>query len=231
MGTFQHFNGLGAYLTIALPIAYCYWRSLRSFNSLILFCVITLGLVTTYSRGALIGGIIGIYYVYTLTSKKKLTVILSMFLGTVVLLFLWNEIVTYYSHTQNYTIREYTWLIALKEALSQPIKLLYGFGPFYFREKLLGMYGTMTNLHSGQLQIILELGIIGFLILLSLFKDALKNASKYKTNPSIVSITGGLIAFFIQQLFDNSFFGNTGILWFSLLAIVFTIKENNIFKE
>ena len=64
-----------------------------------------------------------------------------------------------------------------------------------------------------------------------MFKEALVTANKYKSNLAIVSITGGLIAFFIHQLFDNSYFGETGILWFVLLAIVFNLKKTDIFQK
>lgn len=228
-GTFEHFNGLGAYLAIALPISYGYWKSDPSIKSILILTIITIGVITTFSRGALIGSILGIIYIYVLSSKNKLKIFLLIVLVVAAIIFLWGILVSYYQKTQNFTIREYTWSFALSSALQNPLKLLYGYGPFYFREKLLGLGGTITNLHSGQLQILLELGIIGFLIFISLFKYALVITSKYKNNLAIVSITGGMIAFFVHQIFDNSFFGNTGILWFTLLALVFTIKENNIF--
>ena len=59
-GTYEHFNGLGAYLAIALPIAYGYYKSDKTTLRLVVLGVLFLGLVTTFSRGALIGSIIGI---------------------------------------------------------------------------------------------------------------------------------------------------------------------------
>lgn len=229
-GTFEQFNGLGSYLALSLPIAYGYWKATHSKKKLILMSIIALGLISTFSRGSLIGALLGLYYIFFLSTKRKLRFfILTVTLSVIILFFLSSAIVSYYQATQNFTIREYTWVFAFNKALTQPVKLLYGFGPFYFKEKLLGLYGTITNLHSGQIQILLELGVIGFTLFMSLFIDVIKVASKYKNNFAVVSITGGLIAFFISQLFDNAFFGYNGILWFSLLAIIFKIRENNIF--
>lgn len=229
-GTFEHFNGLASYLALSIPIIYGYWKSNKNKTRLILLLVVAFGLIITFSRGSLIGTLVGVYFVFLIKSKRKSTLITFTGIGIIILAMLLSSIlVNYYQSTQNFTIREYTWAFALSEALNQPIKLIYGFGPFYFHEKFLGMAGTISNLHSGQLQILLEEGLIGFMLFIMLFISTIKKAIRYKENIAIVSITGGLIAFFSSQLFDNAYFGYTGILWFSLLAIVFTIKDENIF--
>lgn len=229
-GTYEHFNGLGAYLAIALPISYGYYKSVHSLKTIFIFVIISLGVITTFSRGALLGAFTGLFFIIVLSAKKKFNIFLLSGIIFIGLFFLWGVIVSYSQTTQNYSIRVYTWAVAFNTALENPFKLIYGYGPFYFREKLLGLYGTITNLHSGQLQILLELGIIGFLIFISLFRDAMKIASIYRKNIASVSITAGLLAFFVHQIFDNSYFGNTGILWFALLVIIFTIKNENIFQ-
>ena len=227
-GTFEHFNGLGAYLALSFPIAYGYWKETSKKLALFLLIIIGLGIITTYSRGALLGSLIGIIYVIYLTSKKRINIIIFAAMFILFIPILWGGIIEYYNISQNYTSRLNTWFIAYNQAITNPIKMIYGYGPFYFKEKILGLYGTLTNLHSGHLQILLELGIIGFILFITLFLKAMRLSNSYKGNISIVSITGGLLAFFVHQIFDNSFFGNTGILWFSLLGIIFSIKNQSI---
>ena len=229
-GTYDHFNGLASYLALAVPISYGIWKTKPTKLKYIILAIITFGLITTYSRGSLIGSILGIYFILFIKAKKKsVFIIVTAIIAVMLVILLSTAIMSYYQSTQNFSIREYTWIFTIQEAMNQPIKLIYGFGPFYFHEKFLGMAGTITNLHSGQLQIFLEEGAIGFLLFMLLFINAIKRAFRYKNNIAIVSITGGLIAFFVSQLFDNAYFGNTGILWFSFLAIVFSIGEENIF--
>jgi len=229
-GTYEQFNGLASYLALAVPISYGIWKTKPTKLKYIILAIITLGLITTFSRGSLIGTILGIYFILFIKAKKKnIFIIVTVITAVMLVILLSSAVMSYYQSTENFSIREYTWIFAFQEAMNQPIKLIYGFGPFYFHEKVLGMAGTITNLHSGQLQIFLEEGAIGFLLFMLLFIRAIKRAFRYKDNIAIVSITGGLIAFFVSQLFDNAYFGNTGILWFSFLAIVFSIGEDNVF--
>ena len=229
-GTFEQFNGLASYLALALPIAYGLWKVRHTKKARWLMIFIALGLITTYSRGSLIGAILGLYFVIYITSPKKKLIFWVSVLGIITLFILSSAIIAYYRATQNFSVREYTWIFTAEVALEQPVKLIYGYGPFYFRDKFLGLYGTVSNLHSGQLQIFLDLGAVGFILFISLFVRTLKIAKKFKDNLSIVAIVGGLVAFFISQLFDNAFFGETGVLWFSILAIVFSIKDYNLFQ-
>ena len=58
-GTFGHFNGLGGLLSLTFPIFFGYWYcNKKNLIRIILLSITFLGLITTYSRGALIGTLV-----------------------------------------------------------------------------------------------------------------------------------------------------------------------------
>ena len=82
--------------------------------------------------------------------------------------------------------------------------------------------GVLTSLHSGQLQLLFELGIVGFLLyfyhIISTYKIVTKRNDIYS-----VSVFGGVISFLCHQLFDNSLFSLTGVV---MLVLVTLLKYN-----
>ncbi len=184
------------------------------------------GVVVTYSRGGLLGSLFGLFFIHYIIARKKIKILLVIFLSIISGFFWWDIISNYYSQTGNISFRYNTWLLAINYVLSYPIDLISGFGPYFFRNMLANYYGKITDLHSGQLQILLELGIVGYTFFILMIKSAIQNALMDKSNIINISIVGSLISFLVHQLFDNSFFGNTGIVWFSLLAL-FTFEKNS----
>ena len=222
-GTFEHFNGLGALFSLTFPILFGFWYSNKKQPIRVILLIVTvLGLLSTFSRGALLGSIIACYSIIALNSKfKKTTFIICLFLITTIVFFLKNNIEAYLSNSLNLGIRIDTWQLAIHDFRIKPLRILFGYGNFYFhKEVLIGEKGVLSSLHSGWLQIVLEQGMLGsilfFIPVVKIFKEVL---SKEK-NLFVLSIMGGIIGFLIHQLFDNAMFGSLAFLMFSLIGIL-----------
>ena len=229
-GTFEHFNGLGGLLSLTFPIFFGFWYSNKKKILRIILMIITfLGLITTYSRGALIGVIFAFSFFFLFFSKfsRKKKFAISLFLIFILIAFLSNDIENYYYSTQNFTIRMDTWKIALNYAANNPLKLIFGYGVFFFRDNILGFKNIPQNIHSGQLEIFLELGIVGFILFCKFYFQIIIQALKFRNNIVILSFSAGLISFFIHQLVENSFFGFLGILMACLLGLLKSLMKSD----
>ena len=229
-GTFEHFNGLGGLLSLTFPIFFGFWYSnKRKILRTMLLIITFLGLVTTYSRGALIGVLltflIFFFFFSTLTIKKKF--IISIFIIILLVVFLSNDIENYYLSTGNFAIRKEIWEIVFDYAINNPLNLIFGYGIFFFRDNILGFGGLPKDIHSGQLEILVELGIVGIIIFCKFFFQVISQALKYRDNILTLSIAGGLLSFFFHQLFDNSILGYLGILMIALLGILKFVLNND----
>ncbi len=226
-GTFEHFNGLGGLLSLVFPYIFGWWYSKKNNSRLFIMLIVFGGLFMTYSRGALIGSIVGIFYIiYMSPNRNKNIWKMIVFISIIVIFVFWNVINDYYNATENYSVRDYAWTVATSIALENPSKLLWGYGMYYFQNNVMGFYGTITSLHSGQLQIFLELGLIGIMLFLISFWEAIKNSITDKNILSI-SLAGGVLSFFTHQLFDNSMFNEIAVVYFIFIGI---IKKNHIDK-
>jgi len=232
-GTFEHFNGLGALCALTVPIFFGYWyANKREFTRFFILIGIILGLISTFSRGALLGSIIACYSIIVFNSKfKKITFTINMFLIAILVLFLKNNLEAYFSISSNLNSRIDTWVFAIQDFKFNPLRILFGYGYNYFhKEILIGEKGVLSNLHSGLLQILMEQGVLGFLLffipLMKIFKELLSN----KKNLFVLSIIGGIIGFLIHQFFDNAMFGSMAFLMFSLIGILKYYENNNLDK-
>jgi O-antigen ligase len=229
-GTFQHFNGLGSVLALALPVAFGWWlqRIASPWRALVAL-VITVGIVTTYSRGALVGAIAGCLLVLGL-QKRQSRRVLGFLLGcaaVVVLLLALNTVSQYYQATQNVTVRVNTWERAVTSAQQAPSNLIFGFGFWHFQEAVLSTgdlttarrTGIMAGLHSGLLQLLLEFGVVGaVLFILWVFAAFRSGLGSSRTWVSVACL-GGVLAFITHQSVDSWFFEFPGVLMVMLLAL------------
>ena len=232
-GTFEHFNGLGALFSLTVPILFGFWYSNKNEPiRLFLLIVTVLGLICTFSRGALLGSIIACYSIIALNSKfKKTTFMICVFLLTILVFFLKNNIEVYFSNSLNLNSRIDTWLLAIQEFRFNPLRILFGYGNLYFhKEVLINEKGVLSNLHSGLLQILLEQGILGFLLFILPLIKIFKGVLSQKKNLFVLSIMGGIIGFLIHQLFDNAMFGSLAFLMFSFIGILKYYESNNLDK-
>ena len=121
-------------------------------------------------------------------------------------------------------MRKEIWRIVWNYAINNPLNLIFGYGIFFFRDNILGFGGIPKDIHSGQLEILVELGIFGIILFSKFFIQSIFQVIKNRENILKLSILGGLISFFIHQLFDNSIFGYLGI--FNGL-LIWNIKKSN----
>jgi hypothetical protein len=220
-GTFEHFNGLGALLALTFPVFFGFWRANKTYLRFVIMCILFLGIVTTYSRGALLGAIIGTSFIIIFDSKlPKLKALALLSVGIMVLLFSLNVFQTYIQSTGNISSRYDSWMVSIDYALKNSKRLIFGFGIFFFREEVLGTGPTLSNLHSGQLQILLELGLLGFCIFMTCFINMFFKFFKSERNLFAMSMLAGIFSFFVHQLFDNAMFGPLGTLMFCFFAIL-----------
>jgi hypothetical protein len=221
-GTFEHFNGLGGLLSLTFPIFFGFWRAKRkSILRLWLMCVVFLGLFTTYSRGALLGAMIGSLFVFVLDSDVSSFKSLIVSLASIILVFIFLGTLQLYIHsTGNITSRVNTWFYAINYALQDPGRIIFGYGVYFFKKETLGIGPTLTNIHSGQLQILLELGIFGFSLFMLYLCKMFLLFLRVKRDLFKISLVAGVLGFFIHQFFDNALFGLLGIVMCCFLAIL-----------
>ena len=230
-GTFEHFNALGALFSLTVPILFGFWYANKKEPiRLFLFIVTALGLISTFSRGALLGTIIACYSIIALNSKfKKATFIIWVFIIAAVVFFLKNNIENYFSNSLNINIRINTWVLAIHDFKFNPLRILFGYGNFYFyKEVLINEKGVLSRLHSGWLQILLEQGIIGFFVFFVPIIKIISGILSQKKNLFVLSFMGGIIGFLIHQLFDNAIFGSLAFLMFSFIGILKYYENNNM---
>jgi O-antigen ligase len=229
-GTFHHFNGLGSVLALALPLAFGWWlQRLASPWRIVVTLLITIGLVTTYSRGALAGALIGCLFVMAFQRRpsRRVLGLLVGCVGAVVLLLALNTAAQYYETTQNVTVRVSTWEVAVNSADRAPSNLILGFGYGHFQETVLSTgdletarrSGTMAGVHSGPLQLFLEFGVVGVILfvlwLLAVFRSGLGPRRTWLS----IACLGGVLAFLCHQSLDAWFFEYPGTLMVVLLAL------------
>ncbi len=228
-GTFSHPNGLGGLLSLTFPIFFGYWYSNKRKKSRIFLLIITfLGLFTTYSRGALIGVMFtsSFFFLFFSNFSKRIKVSVALLIIFLFAVFLSNDIENYYMSTQNFTIRLDIWGIVLNYVTNNPFKILVGYGIFFFRDNVLGFGGIPKDVHSGQLEILIELGIIGFVLFCKFYFQIISQALKFRNNFLILSLSAGLMSFFVHQLVENQFFGYLGILTACLLGVLISVMKD-----
>jgi hypothetical protein len=229
-GTFHHFNGLGSVLALALPVAFGWWlQRLASPWRALVTLLITVGIVTTYSRGALAGAIVGCLFVMAFQrrhSRRVLGLLLGC-AGVVILLLALSTAAQYYEATQNVTVRVSTWELAVTNAERAPSNLVFGFGYGHFQEEVLSTgdlatarrSGTMAGVHSGPLQLLLEFGVVGVVLFILWLVAVFRSGIGARRTWLSVACLGGVIAFLCHQSLDSWFFEYPGILMVILLAL------------
>lgn len=222
-GTYEHFNGVAALFALLFPVAGGFWLTQRKLNRFLLVLIIFLGIFFSYSRGALIGAFVGTMFVYfyCFAKDRKRTLKIMVICSIFVLVFMGVEILdTYFESTQNLTSRQMVWDVAWTYALENPGNLLFGFGFEFFSSFLQSTYTAsgLFSLHSALLQLLLELGILGFFLFFT-FVFKLAGRAVASRNPVAISLMGGSIAFLIHQLFDNSLFRYNGVLMIAFAGI------------
>ena len=116
-------------------------------------------------------------------------------------------------------IRQSTWLASITYALRHPLRLIPGFGLSYFSENVIGVTGTATRLHNGPLTVLLEAGVIGLVLLVMGIRMGFTTRPVMSRDLAL-GLKGGMAAFLVHQLFDNSFFDVNGVLFWGFVAVL-----------
>ncbi len=228
-GTFSHFNALSALLALTTTIAFGYWLSSHSsVRRLGLFVLLAAGLVSTYSRGATLGAVAGCVLVFLGKDlQRRVGVILvSLLCVAISLLAVSGVVSSYFAQTGNLGMREALWREAFTAMRSDPSKVGIGFGYTYFQYRVSSSQTTSdpsavgSPMHSAPLQVLLELGIIGeVLLIMILLKLVIPNLGGERGG-LVLALAAGAVAFMIQQLADNNLFAYGGTLLFLVLGLL-----------
>lgn len=216
-GTFEHFNGLGNFLLLVFLVAAGKWVETRQLKDLIIGLFLLIGIYCTFSRGALLGAIIGSLYLFFKLEKRKRVKWAFVIFAMLVLAMLSNSLGKYLATSENAMVRFITWTYSIDQALKDPSQLLFGYGLFHFRDVVLEG-SAMTNLHSSYLQIFLEFGAVGFF----LYSAAIVQIIRYSLMAKSIHTYGLIIliiGFTVSQLVENSLFGYAGTLFYVMIAL------------
>lgn len=222
-GTFEHFNALGALMCLATPLAFAVWQNRRSVARGLLLLVISAGLICSFSRGALLGALVGVAVLHlrapnTVLPRRVRVPLFAVFV-IIVLALTFSAVSDYVDATANTSARVEAWSVAMTHVLSDPMKLLVGAGHGFFGQGYLAERGAVASLHSAPVQVLAETGIIGFALLSFAILGASRRAyrSRRPTDLAAATAVGSML---LHQLFDNALFGIQGVLAFGLLAII-----------
>ena len=132
-------------------------------------------------------------------------------------------VIHYYDATQNVSSRLITWRYAMDIWLSHPEWIPFGSGFGAFQQRLLVGGGstpalTLTALHSGYLQVLLELGVSGACLLAWFLITTARPHLARRGTEWQVAVLGAVIAFLASQVVDNALFAVTGTCAFALIA-------------
>jgi hypothetical protein len=222
-GTFNHFNSLGALLSLSTPVLVGYWldrpgRWLRAVGA-----VIAVGAtIATFSRGGLAGVAAGVLILATQRASAGRRTIRYAVIGASVAAVgyaMADQLSRYWSATSNVGIRERTWTIAADVAMRDPWRLALGYGLGFFREDVVGGVGAVVRLHSAPLQIALETGAVGVIVAIWMVVETWRRMAR-SASVLQLGVAAGVIGFFVHQVVDNALLDYPGILLAALLGIL-----------
>ncbi|WP_338236632.1 O-antigen ligase family protein [Persicobacter diffluens] len=222
-GTFRHFNALGSFLVVVFPIAYALWYESRKRLALFALVAIFLGIVFTFSRGALIGTFLMytiLYFSFTKDRWMKMGLIVAG--GLIILASIAPLLISYANETGNATIRFNTWMEMWKHAKTDYRMLVFGWGENYFRDRVLNWgHGVwiMNNTHNTFFQTLLENGVVGFLIFGIAIGQFIFKAIRFKNIWAYAGIAM-IVGFAFSQFFEHTFYGFVGTIFFAVLGFL-----------
>ncbi len=227
-GTFEHFNLYAAFLTFGVPLAFALCRARSTPIRWLMLVVLTGGVVTSYSRGALLASIIGCVFIYAFDRHSRKTWLAIGVAATITLTALGGQVIgDYEAETGNVSHRVVTWRYAAERAAEDPAMLVFGYGYRHFQEAVLQTSsgsrpapGVQRSVHSSHLQALLETGVIGFLLLMAATIGNVIRAVRRSRAPLTIALSGSIVAFVIGQTVDNALFGYHAAALALLLALL-----------
>lgn len=211
-------NNLGFVLFVSIILTFCLYKlkEIRLFLFLLLISIQTVGIIMTFSRSSLLALLVALLLFYLLITQniraflyKILTIGLCSVPIVIVIIFI-KDRVSAFGRSSTLAGREVSWNYAFDRFLESPI---FGIG-FGISQEHLILGGIDISTHNAHLSILLETGLIGYLLFISLiilsliiaFINYFKISNKYKnTEKKIVysAVISILIAIIINQFFET----------------------------
>jgi len=148
-------------------------------------------LIMTKSRTALGSALVGIALFYALTAKRKRLIMVSVaavFCGLCLAYILFGDQMSALAQSSVslgradsdlYTLtgRTYVWSECIREVSKHPL-IGYGYGGFWSPDRLYAFIESqgLASAHSGYLEVVLDLGLVGLLIYVLIFLMAVKTS-------------------------------------------------------
>lgn len=237
IGTMGHFNELGNFLVAILlffiPIYHFHVRNKKAGKSII--SILVIGIITTYSRGSLLGLFFSGAYFLSQIVKDKLK--FSAILGAISLLTASiYTILNASSYVSTLTPRDPIWNCVMASITSCARFTWFGAGlnsywdavSPYIPGNVIQEDHRLWYAHNFYLLSVQEMGIIGAVILFSfitsMFVMTLKNFKKLKKLPKTINLSVSLCVFSIYfvSLFDHAYsLTFFKILLFLMLGIIY----------
>lgn len=245
--TFENPNVLGEYLVLVIPLAAAMlWGQRRwaaRFLTMAMAAVVLLCLIYTYSRGAYLGLMMAFALFAVL--KDKRFVILGI-AGLMVLPFvLPPSVINRFTSIGNLSdtsslYRISVWIGSLRIVQDYwPSGIGLGLEPFKFiypKYSLNAAYAHHS--HNIYIQMLIETGIAGFLIFLSMMVVYYKTmlAGFYKTRDGFIStfmiaIASGMAGYLVQGMVENLWYNNRVLLTFWVMLALGMIAKSLISKD
>lgn len=243
-GTTWHFNSLGNYLAtnVAVFLPICLFSVKNKKRALIYAGILLLGIITTYSRGSLLGLSATVIYflgVSQPTIKRSL-----LFVGAFILLCIVPAVTTLgstsYVETLSYNERLFIWQVPIAAITSSAKAFWLGSGlnsyavvawpyiPAWVPQEQFANWFA----HNFYLLTVLEMGVIGasimFIFMIYICVDTWLKFKRYHGYMSAysLSLSSAMIAIFFVSIFDHTFGSPHFKVFIFLLLSLLYVKRN-----
>jgi O-antigen ligase len=231
-----HKNGLGSLMVLPLP--YLFLKVIHSKNKRWLFFMIlnVIGLIFSMSRGAWLGGFVGVIFVAILLNKKEavgLILCIGLVFATFFTFFTSSDFKDASTKTNTLEIRMVEWRKATWAFLERPI-LGWGYASFSSGNiyEIDGENTVTTDPHNFIFRFSAELGLVGLSVFLSMIlyiiykaKKAINRELNEETKYTIMALLGCIVAYLTHGLLDVFWVGGRGTLFWIFVSLLFTIIE------
>jgi len=230
---FNHFNALGAFLAMTLPLMIVLSLKMKRWNIRVMTGITVFVLYMTFSRGAWAGFLVGLglmgWFHFRNTGRKKLAVLFMVIVALIIITFLIILMFTSYSRTLHFmSARLPLWSFVYEESADQPV---FGLG-LAGVEKYLGSHAFNSSAHSDYVQIYGDRGIFGLMAYLQLlgfglFAGYKSIRDRLKPEWIYLGATTGITAIMVHSFVDHPLNDLTfKILIFTLLALLTSVHKD-----
>lgn len=222
VSTFENPNVFGEYLIMLLPLAFAFFVIAKDFNkkatALIPVALGGMALIYTWSRGAWLGCIFAFIIMFIIVNKRAISLyFLGLFSLPLAIPIIPSSILDRFTSIGNMTDTSTSYRVFIWEASAKMIKDYFfggigiGTGAFQsvYSEYALAGIETAPHSHNLYLQVLLELGIFGFIIFIATMFfffckvfTFLKDSKSREMSLIVGAIACGLMAILVQGLTD-----------------------------